>query len=87
MAGYRLLIDRRAWKKDFKNIPRGDLSRIMRRIGKLAAVPRPPDKQKLRGRTGYRLRQGAYRILYEVDDDKRSVTVRSVAHRREAYRR
>jgi mRNA interferase RelE/StbE len=32
------------------------------------------------------LRVGVYRILYDVDDGARTVTVYRVKHRREAYR-
>jgi mRNA interferase RelE/StbE len=48
--------------------------------------PRPPDSKKLRGSTDYSLRVGTYRILYDIDDAARSVTVYRVKHRREAYR-
>jgi mRNA interferase RelE/StbE len=35
---------------------------------------------------GYRIRVGDYRILYEIDDAAETVTVTTVAHRRESYR-
>lgn len=31
-------------------------------------------------------RRGEYRILYEVDDTRRVVTIESIRHRRDAYR-
>lgn len=31
-------------------------------------------------------RRGTYRVIYRVDDDRRTVTVVDVAHRRDAYR-
>jgi mRNA interferase RelE/StbE len=31
-------------------------------------------------------RRGEYRVLYEIDDTKRTVTVESIRHRRNAYR-
>ncbi|MBC8254677.1 MAG: type II toxin-antitoxin system RelE/ParE family toxin, partial [Ardenticatenia bacterium] len=34
----------------------------------------------------YSLRVGVYRILYDIDDDTRTVTIYRVKHRREAYR-
>ena len=33
-----------------------------------------------------RIRQGAYRIVYSVDDDARVVDVFKIGHRREVYR-
>ena len=38
-------------------------------------------------RGGRRIRVGDYRIVYEIDDDQREITVVRVAHRREVYRR
>jgi len=53
----------------------------------LAKAPRPPGSQKLAGGSErYRLRQGAYRILYSVDDEARVVEVVKIGHRREVYR-
>jgi len=34
----------------------------------------------------YSARRGSYRILYEVDDDTKTVTVTAVEHRGQAYR-
>ncbi len=33
-----------------------------------------------------RIRVGDYRVVYDIDDDSRTVTVIRVKHRREAYR-
>jgi mRNA interferase RelE/StbE len=55
-------------------------------IEHLAKDPRPPDAKKLKGDLGYSLRVGVYRILYDVDDEARTVTIYRVKHRRDAYR-
>ncbi|MFO1128317.1 MAG: type II toxin-antitoxin system RelE/ParE family toxin [Rhodospirillales bacterium] len=34
----------------------------------------------------YRVRQGAYRIVYAVDNEDMTVLVVKIAHRREVYR-
>lgn len=34
----------------------------------------------------YSARRGAFRLLYEIDDDRREVTVLRVEHRADAYR-
>ncbi len=34
----------------------------------------------------YRIRQGAFRIVYSIDDEKRIVEVVKIGHRREVYR-
>ncbi len=34
----------------------------------------------------YRVRQGQYRILYEIEDAVRTVTVVKIGHRKDVYR-
>jgi mRNA interferase RelE/StbE len=41
---------------------------------------------KLSGREYYRVRQGNYRIIYEIQDSQLVVIVIKVGHRREVYR-
>ena len=64
------------------------LERINQRLLALEQDPRPPGVEKLKGRpNSWRLRAGEYRILYEVDDAIRQVTIFRIAHRRDVYRR
>jgi mRNA interferase RelE/StbE len=42
--------------------------------------------EKLAGDDRYRVRQGLYRIIYEIDDTTHVVRIVKVGHRREAYR-
>ena len=86
MASYELAF-RRSVAKDLRAIPKRDVARILERIRRLASDPRPPGCEKLSGMERYRIRQGAYRILYEIEDSTVTVTVVKVAHRREVYRR
>jgi len=60
-------------RKDLRRIPKADVARIMERIAALADNPRPPGAEKLSTRERYRIRQGDYRIVYEIED--RIVTV------------
>ena len=53
---------------------------------KLAVEPRPAGSEKLSGHDLYRVRQGSYRILYEIFDRGQSVTIIKIGHRREVYR-
>ncbi len=46
----------------------------------------PPGSEKLSGEDKYRLRQGDYRILYEIADQHLIVTVVKVGNRRDVYR-
>lgn len=87
MAGYSLGIKRSAAGELEKVEPRAQRARIVTRIRALASDPRPVGAQKLAGTDAhFRLRQGDFRILYEVDDDARRVIVVKIGHRREVYR-
>ena len=61
--------------------------RIDSRIRSLAENPRPHDVKKLKGTDGllFRIRVGDYRVLYQIDDAARVVTVVKVGHRKDVY--
>ncbi|HID33632.1 MAG TPA: type II toxin-antitoxin system RelE/ParE family toxin [Anaerolineae bacterium] len=82
---YSVRILRRAIK-DIADLPKGYARLVGERIDRLRENPRPPGAKKLRGTRDYSLRVGVYRILYDIDDNTRIVTVYRVKHRREAYR-
>jgi len=48
--------------------------------------PHPPASRALRGRPGFRLRVGDYRILYTVDHGVLVIVVVTVGHRRDVSR-
>ena len=85
MAEYKIFF-KKTVEKDFVAIPKKDLIRIIKRIGELAIDPRPPGCEKLTGQDRYRLRQGSYRIVYSIQDNKLSVWVVKVGHRKQIYR-
>lgn len=64
-----------------------DRGRLQGAIALLGQDPRPPGARALRGRPGYRIRVGDYRILYVVEDDVLLVVVVTVGHRRDVYSR
>ncbi len=82
---YRVQILRQA-VKDIAALPKEHARSVSQHIDGLAENPRPPGAKKLRAVGAYRLRVGVWRILYDVDDESRTVTVYRVKHRREAYR-
>jgi mRNA interferase RelE/StbE len=59
---------------------------VKRKVFDLAENPRPPGCRKLQDRIGWRIRVGNYRVVYEIDDAARIVTVLKVAHRKDVYR-
>jgi mRNA interferase RelE/StbE len=85
VANYDLRIKPSA-VKELEDLQAKDRRRIVSRIQNLAEEPRPRGCEKLSGRDRYRLRQGNFRILYEVDDGAETVTVVKIGHRRDVYR-
>jgi mRNA interferase RelE/StbE len=83
--GYEVLIIRSA-EKELDNLPDTICDRLSKRIISLKDNPRPIGTKKLSGRDEYRLRIGAYRILYTVDDAEKYVTIVAIGHRRNVYR-
>jgi mRNA interferase RelE/StbE len=87
VASYNVFIKTSAAKELDGVEPRAVRARIVSRIQGLAQTPRPHRSQKLAGEEErYRIRQGAYRIVYAVDDVTRVVEVVKIGHRREVYR-
>jgi mRNA interferase RelE/StbE len=85
-APYKIVEERRA--TNHKNaLDKTIRDRVETRLEKLADNPRPADAVALTARTGvWRVRTGDYRILYEIDDDERIITIVEIAHRSRAYR-
>ena len=73
--------------KQLRNLPTKMYDLLIARIESLGTDPFPSQSKKFTGREGFRLRVGDYRILYIVDVKKKELTILSVAHRKEAYRR
>jgi len=82
---YSLFILPRA-QKELGQLNPGAFARVRDAIRELANDPRPPGCLKLTGRDGWRLRVGEFRVIYEIDDEHRLVTVLNVGHRRDVYR-
>ena len=82
MEPYRILI-KKSVSKDLKKIPKKYIKRILDAIQGLANEPRPPQSKKLSGQERYRLRQGNYRILYSIEDEKLIICVVKAGNRRE----
>lgn len=81
---YEVLIRRRA-QKALADIPLRDYERVKASIFALGDNPRPQGCLKLAGRPGWRIRIGDYRVIYEVDDPNRTVTILDFGNRRDVY--
>jgi mRNA interferase RelE/StbE len=87
VASYSVLIKTSAAKELEAVEPRALRLRVVSRIQALAETPRPRGSQKLAGdQERYRIRQGAYRVVYSVNDEARVVEIVKIGHRREVYR-
>ena len=84
MASYKLVF-KKSVAKDLRSIPNSDVKRILSRIQALADNPRADDCIKLSGQERYRVRQGDYRIIYEIHDGRLVVLVIAVGHRSSIY--
>jgi mRNA interferase RelE/StbE len=86
MGRYRVFIKPSA-VRDVEGIAdKKQRQQIVARIEALGEDPRPPGCEKLTGREQYRVRQGVYRIVYAIDDDRLVVYVVKVGHRSSVYR-
>jgi len=73
--------------KDLAAVPRRSLQLIDNTIRSLADNPRPHGSIKLQGGDNlYRMRKGAFRIIYSIEDEALIVTVVRVGNRRDVYR-
>lgn len=88
MASYKVRIKRSA-AKELEDVPgKKDRERIVKRIEALASNPRPSGVEKLSGiGEKYRVRQGNFRIVYEIEDEVLVVTVIRIADRKDVYRK
>jgi len=87
VAQYSVEIRTSAIKELEAVFPKRERQRLARRISALTDEPRPRGCQKLSGSDErYRVRQGRFRIVYSVDDEKRCIDVVRIGHRREVYR-
>ena len=84
MSPYIIKI-RPAALRELRKIDKKVQPRIRGAIELLAQDPRPPASRPLRGRDGYRLRVGDYRILYTIDDGVLTIVVVTIGHRRDVY--
>jgi mRNA interferase RelE/StbE len=85
MEKYRITF-KKSVAKDLSVIPKNDIKKILSKIDTLAVNPKGEGCIKLSGQENYRVRQGLYRIVYEIKDDVIVVNVVKVAHRSQVYK-
>jgi mRNA interferase RelE/StbE len=82
---YKVSIKKSA-EKELRAVPSRDITRIVEKLRGLARQPRPQGCEKLEGQERYRIRQGAWRMIYSINDAEKTVLVVKIGNRREVYR-
>ncbi len=77
----------RSAQKQLSKTDYSEQKRIIEVVQKLAEEPRPPGSKKLSARPAWRIRVGAYRVIYEINDDKLLILVVAIGHRQAIYKR
>ncbi len=85
MAKYKVTF-KKSVAKDLRFIPNHDIKRILKKIDSLLENPRAPGCTKLTGEDKYRVRQGIYRIIYQIRDNTLIVNIVKIAHRSIVYK-
>ncbi|HTR62612.1 MAG TPA: type II toxin-antitoxin system RelE/ParE family toxin [Candidatus Binataceae bacterium] len=76
-----------AAQRDLRRLDRAIARRVLHALLELQNDSRPPGCRMLRGAEGlYRIRTGDYRTIYQIDDDRKLVTVARIRHRSDVYR-
>jgi mRNA interferase RelE/StbE len=84
MPNYTVFLSKKA-QKQLDKFSDKIAEAIINVITGLEKNPRPFGYIKLKGRDGYRIKYGNYRIIYEIFDDKLVVNVITIGHRKNIY--
>lgn len=71
--------------KDLDLLPDLQVNKILQHISLLSTNPRPIGIQKLSNKEGFRIRSGKYRILFEINDKLKVISIYRIKHRKDAY--
>ncbi|MCZ8196212.1 MAG: type II toxin-antitoxin system RelE/ParE family toxin [Flavobacterium sp.] len=84
MPLYKINFNKKS-KKKLDKMSDAIITPIIEAIEGLAENPRPQGCKKLKGRSGYRIRVGNYRIIYEIFDEILLIDVIDLGHRKDIY--
>jgi mRNA interferase RelE/StbE len=71
--------------RQLDRLPEETAETILKAIHRLAENPRPHGVKKLKGREGYRIRRGDFRIIYDIYDRQLVIEVIAIGHRKDVY--
>ena len=86
MALYKLNF-KQSVVKQLRKIANQDVKKIISKIQSLSHDPRPMNAVKLAGKDLFRVRQGDYRIVYQVIDKECIIWIVAVGHCKDVYER
>ena len=88
LKGYQIILSKQA-KKDLNRIDNKNVSSILGKLKKLVQGYTNLDIKKLKQAAfpRYRLRQGDYRVIFEIQNKILVILVVGAGHRREIYKR
>ncbi len=84
MTKYTILLSKKA-QKQLDKLSDNIAEPILSAIAQLENNPRPNGCKKLKGRDGYRIRTGDYRIIYNIFDNELIIDVINLGHRKSIY--
>lgn len=84
MPNYTAVLSKKA-QKQLDKLSDNIAEPLLEAIADLEKNPRPKGYKKLKGRSGYRVRVGNYRIIYEIFDSKLIVDIITLGHRKDIY--
>jgi mRNA interferase RelE/StbE len=85
-VSYSITILRKA-QKELAELPVPVFEIVEQKLLGLRDNPRPVGCKKLKGATDiWRVRSGDYRVLYEIDDSAKTVTIIKIGHRGSVHR-
>lgn len=85
-AKMKKIIWRAKASKQFLKLPRVDRDAIIEKIDLLALGTPNLDVKKMKGYDFYRLRAGAFRVIYQLIDGEFCIVIVVVGHRKQVYK-
>ncbi len=84
MPEYQIRITKTA-QKQLDKLPDAVAGILIESIHDLSVNPRPYGCKKLKGRPGYRIRKGDFRIIYDIFDKILVIEVIAIGNRKDIY--
>ncbi len=81
---YQLIISK-GIKKVIESLPEAVERRVIAHIEALETNPRPTGVKELKGKDGWRIRIGDYRVVYRILDEEEVILLAKIGYRKDVY--